>query len=86
MVIYALAITIIFIIFPALLILLVKQLSYLANEKLVNTFGFNSQIYVGGLGVIIHELSHLLLALIFLHHIDSVCLLRIPNHNDISDK
>jgi hypothetical protein len=86
MVIYALAITIIFIIFPALLILLIKQLSYLANEKLVNTFGFNSQIYVGGLGVIIHELSHLLLALIFLHHIDSVCLLRIPNHNDISDK
>ncbi|MES5142110.1 hypothetical protein [Lactobacillus crispatus] len=60
MAIYALAITIIFIIFPALLILLVKQLSYLANEKLVNTFGFNSQIYVGGLGVIIHELSHLL--------------------------
>ena len=86
MVIYAFAITVIFIIFPALLILLVKQLSYLANEKLVNTFGFNSQIYVGGLGVIIHELSHLLLALIFLHHIDSVCLLRIPNHNDISDK
>ena len=40
MVIYTLAITIIFIIFPALLILLVKQLSYLANEKLVNTFGF----------------------------------------------
>ena len=83
---YSLSLTIIFIILPALLVLCVKQLSYFANEKLINAFGFNSQIYVGGLGIIIHELSHLILALIFLHHIDSVCLLRIPNKNDPTDR
>ena len=83
---YALNGTFLMLLVPALFVLALRQLSHEANQKLVNTFGFNSQIYVGGLGVIIHELSHLLLALIFLHHIDSVCLLRIPNHNDISDK
>ncbi|WP_251717250.1 hypothetical protein [Lactobacillus agrestimuris] len=85
MLVYALLITIIFVALPALLVLFVKQLSYFANEKLVNTFGFNSQIYIGGLGVVIHELSHLLLAIIFMHRIDSVRLLRIPNKNDPSD-
>lgn len=86
MFVYALSITFIFIIFPALLVLAIKELSFFANEKLVNTFGFNSQIYVGGLGVVIHELSHLVLAIIFRHHINGVCLLRIPNSNDPTDK
>lgn len=86
MLIYVLSITFIFIIFPALLVLAIKELSFYANEKLVNTFGFNSQIYVGGLGVVIHELSHLVLAIIFRHRINGVCLLRIPNPNDPTDK
>lgn len=83
--IYSLKITFLFIILPAACILLIRFLSNLANQKLVNIFGFNSQIYVGGLGVIIHELSHLVLAIIFLHHIDAVCLLRIPNNSDPND-
>lgn len=71
---------------PAILVLLIKYLSFFANERLVTVFGSRSQIYIGGLGVIIHELSHLLLALIFHHHIDAVCLLRIPNEHDSSNR
>lgn len=62
---------------PALFVLALRQLSHEANQKLVNTFGFNSQIIVGGLGIIVHELSHLIMAIIFGHHINAVSLLRI---------
>lgn len=41
--------------------------------------GFYAQIILGGVGVIIHELSHLLMALLFGHQIVSFRLLHIPN-------
>ncbi|KRL89097.1 hypothetical protein [Lactobacillus kalixensis] len=83
--IYSLQTTLILIIIPAAMVLLTKRLSRVANQQLVNALGFNSQIYIGGLGIIIHELSHLLLAIIFRHKIDAVCLIRIPNRNNPSD-
>lgn len=82
---YALNGTFLMLLVPALFVLALRQLSHEANQKLVNTFGFNSQIIVGGLGIIVHELSHLIMAIIFGHHINAVSLLRIPsNTNDMS--
>lgn len=46
-----------------------------AKQKLVNNFGDKSQVMFGGLGVIVHELAHLVTALIFRHHIDDFKLL-----------
>lgn len=82
---YAFDGTFLMLIVPALFVLLLRQLSHEANQKLVNTFGFNSQIIVGGLGIIVHELSHLIMAIIFGHHIDAVRLLRIPNDKNPDD-
>ncbi len=82
----ALKITLFLVIIPAFLILLIRQLSEHADQELVNHFGARSQIYIGGLGIIIHELSHLFFAVIFRHHIDDVCLLRFPNRNDPTDR
>lgn len=48
--------------------------------------GFYGQVILGGIGVIIHELSHLIMALIFGHHIQSVSLLHVPNVNDPNDR
>ena len=82
---YALNGTFFMLLVPALFVLALRQLSHEANQKLVNTFGFNSQIIAGGLGIIVHELSHLIMAIIFGHHINAVSLLRIPsNTNDMS--
>ena len=57
---YALNGTFLMLLVPALFVLALRQLSHEANQKLVNTFGFNSQIIVGGLGIIVHELSHVI--------------------------
>lgn len=81
---YAINGTFLMLIVPTLFVLLLRQLSHVANQKLVNTFGFNSQIIVGGLGIIVHELSHLIMAVIFGHHINAVCLLHIPTNDDMS--
>ena len=45
-IIYSLLNTLIFVIIPALLILVIRQLSYFLNEKLVSLFGFKSQMYM----------------------------------------
>lgn len=47
--------------------------------------GFYAQIILGGVGVIIHELSHLLMALLFGHQIVSFRLLHIPNPSNPGD-
>ncbi|MFR0583130.1 hypothetical protein ACLUX0_02315 [Limosilactobacillus mucosae] len=47
--------------------------------------GFYAQIILGGIGVIIHELSHLLMALLFGHQIVSFRLLHIPNPSNPGD-
>lgn len=47
--------------------------------------GFNAQLIFGWLGIIIHECSHLLLALIFGHHLGRVALIRMPDKNNPND-
>lgn len=78
-------ILIIFLIFslillPFLLIVIVSQLGQLAKKLLAQTLGGKSQIIVGGLGVIIHELSHTTVALLFGHHITKLSLLNIKKN------
>ncbi|WP_429970450.1 hypothetical protein ACQW5G_05450 [Fructilactobacillus sp. Tb1] len=51
---------------------------YLAKNLksyMVDNFSFKSQYWIGGLGVIIHELGHAVFALIFLHRITKIKLL-----------
>ncbi|WP_137597574.1 hypothetical protein [Paucilactobacillus kaifaensis] len=56
-----------------------------SKSQVVNYFGFRAQIIGGWFGVIIHETSHLLMALIFGHHITSFRLLRNPKQYDPTD-
>lgn len=58
-----------------------SKLGHFSKEMLVNNLGPNSQLLVGGLGVIIHELGHALFALLFRHHVDRVQLLNIHYAN-----
>lgn len=69
---------------PTMFVLSLTQISHRANILLVNTpnLGFYSQIYFGFIGIIIHELSHLIMAIIFGHHIERVALIRIPREHD----
>lgn len=56
------------------------------NKQLVTAMnGLPGMILFGGVGVIVHELSHLILALLFGHHIDRVALLHIPRRDDPND-
>ncbi|MGM9892587.1 hypothetical protein [Limosilactobacillus sp.] len=62
----------------ALPLLVVLSLTYLNRNsklRLAQRLGARSIVYVGGLGVIVHELSHLLVALLFGHHINDFRLL-----------
>lgn len=60
---------------PALTVLGLTYLNRNSKQRLAQRFGVRSIIYVGGLGVIVHELSHLLVAILFGHHIDNFRLL-----------
>lgn len=56
-----------------------------SKRQVVTYFGFSAQIIAGWFGIVIHEASHLLMALLFGHHITSFRLVRSPNRNDPSD-
>lgn len=63
---------------PFLFIYLLSSVNHRTKQQIANRFGVGGQIGFGFLGIIIHEASHLLVALIFGHHIDQLRLLRIP--------
>lgn len=50
---------------PTLLVLFLSLLSHRNKELISEDFGFMAQYYVGSFGVITHEISHALMALIF---------------------
>ncbi|MBS0956704.1 hypothetical protein JK195_16120 [Lactiplantibacillus plantarum] len=64
---------------PAIFIFSLTIINRRTKGMLAASFGFKSQIYLGCFGIIIHELSHLVVAIIFGHHIQSVRLLKFPH-------
>ncbi|AFS01214.1 hypothetical protein [Lentilactobacillus buchneri] len=64
---------------PFLFIYLLSSINHGTKQRIANQFGIGGQIGFGFLGIIIHEASHLLVALIFGHHIDQFRLLRVPS-------
>ncbi|MFB9770350.1 hypothetical protein [Lactiplantibacillus modestisalitolerans] len=64
---------------------LLTVLNRRSKRNLVNRFGVNSQVYCGALGIVIHELSHLIVAVLFRHGIQSVRLIKRPHLTAGSD-
>ncbi|WP_125008559.1 hypothetical protein [Lentilactobacillus kosonis] len=55
------------------------------TKRIVSSrLGSKSQVIIGSLGIIIHETSHALVALIFGHHIISMRLIKFPSPHDSS--
>lgn len=71
---------------PTILSIALCYVGRLSKTATVRFGGFYGQIIFGGLGVMIHELSHLLMALLFRHHITGFRLLHIPRKNDPNDR
>lgn len=67
---------------PFLFIYLLSAINRNTKQQIANHFGTAGQIGFGFLGVIIHEASHLLMALVFGHHIDQFRLIRIPTSDN----
>lgn len=65
----------IFTLVPYLTSLVTSWLGHLSKIILVDNLGNNSQLVVGGLGVIIHELGHAIFAYLFGHQVTHVQLL-----------
>lgn len=67
----------IFTLVPYLTSLITSLLGHLSKVILVDNLGNNSQLVVGGLGVIIHELGHAIFAYLFGHQVTHVQLLNL---------
>ncbi|ALB28125.1 membrane protein [Companilactobacillus heilongjiangensis] len=67
----------IFTLVPYLTSLITSWLGHLSKIILVDNLGNNSQLVVGGLGVIIHELGHAIFAYLFGHKVTHVQLLNL---------
>lgn len=70
---------------PVLLGTLTVMISRRNKALSVVIGGFYAQILLGGIGVVIHELSHLLTALFFGHQIVSFRLLHVPDPHNPAD-
>lgn len=68
---------VIFTVVPYVTSLLVSWLGHYSKVVLVNNLGNNSQLVVGGLGVVIHELGHAIFAYLFGHQVTHVQLLNL---------
>lgn len=66
------------VIVPSLLTIGLSTINRRNKQLIVNYWGVKSQLWFGGIGVIIHELSHLMMALLFGHKITQVTLLNVP--------
>lgn len=63
---------------PFLFIFLLSAINRSTKQQIANQFGTGGQIGFGFLGIMIHEASHLLMALAFGHHVDQFRLVRFP--------
>lgn len=67
---------------PLLASALISALTSHTNMLLIARFGENAPMFFGWLGVIVHELSHAGMALLFFHKIDRIQLLQHPFKKD----
>lgn len=64
---------------PGAFIALLTGVNRNTKQYLANGFGINSELYLGFIGIFFHELSHLIVALLFGHHITQFRLLKRPH-------
>lgn len=74
----SICLTILMIVVPIFFVISVTYITRNTNALLLRMFGFNSQIFLGFLGIIVHELSHLIVAILFGHRITDFRLLVLP--------
>ncbi|MEJ6400067.1 hypothetical protein [Nicoliella lavandulae] len=67
------------IVFPILFIICLRRISHSCKQLIANRYGLRGQIFFGWFGVVIHEFSHLIVALLFGHKITGFRLLHVPN-------
>lgn len=70
---------------PVTLSALLSWISRYNKQLVVNRWGVRPLLFFGGVGIIIHELSHFIVALLFRHQVTRVSLLRLPKPNDPTD-
>ncbi|KRM10225.1 hypothetical protein ABTQ33_02360 [Paucilactobacillus suebicus] len=73
------------VVIPSILGTLLVIINHNNKQKIVNILGFRAQVFGAFIGIIIHELSHLLMALVFRHKITSFRLVRLPSRKDPDD-
>lgn len=78
---WILGVLVTFTIVPYVTARIVSWIGHIAKKTLVDNLGNNSQLVVGGLGVVIHEFGHALFAFIFGHKVTKVQLLNIHYQN-----
>lgn len=71
---------------PVLIILMLTFICRNSEKALDSTFGAKAEIYAGFLGIMVHETSHFLLALLFNHKVVEVKLLVLPWQVDMSEE
>lgn len=57
---------------------LISVITTRTHQHLMRAFGLNAPLIFGWLGVMVHEISHAVVALIFGHHVDKIQLLQNP--------
>ncbi|WP_260116964.1 hypothetical protein [Nicoliella spurrieriana] len=67
---------------PFFLILALKRVSHGCKQLIANRYGIRGQLFFGWLGIVIHEFSHLVIAVLFGHHITGFKLLHVPRGGD----
>lgn len=72
------------IIMPMLITWIIAALGAVSKNVLVSQFGERSQVFIGGLGTIIHELGHIIALKLFGQRIDHAELIKF-RHIDTSD-
>lgn len=69
---------------PTIIVLLLTFINRDTKRNLASIFGINSQIYLGWLGIIVHELSHLMAAILAGHKIENFKLICSPRQVDVN--
>lgn len=71
------------ILIPAVFAWLISYLTNHAGSAIISRFGTGFYLFISSIGVVIHELSHLVLALFFGHHIENFRLLQVPKNGQV---